>query len=164
MGSVLLTRILDPSVRRWLGGLAGGPDPSDTSLATLAQIGMRLLQLYGRRAARCWHPANLGVLGHAWSSSSRLRTGLKRMQQYWRIVSERSFVHLKAVERAFEFCFERKRGNPRIEAIFADMHLSMVLDMCRLNTGASLVSVHAALRRSVPLDPVPYRRCRRRAQ
>src|SRR5262245_12134770 len=34
---------------------------------------------FGLRAARCWHPSNLGALGHAWLTSSTLRTGLQRL-------------------------------------------------------------------------------------
>ena len=33
---------------------------------------------FGLRAAHCWHPSELGVLGYAWLSSSTLRTGLER--------------------------------------------------------------------------------------
>ena len=32
---------------------------------------------FGLMAARCWHPSNLGVLGHAWLSSTTLREGLR---------------------------------------------------------------------------------------
>ena len=33
---------------------------------------------FGLRAARSWHPSNLGALGHAWLASSTLRIGLER--------------------------------------------------------------------------------------
>jgi hypothetical protein len=30
---------------------------------------------FGLRAARCWHPSNLGALGHAWLSAETLHAG-----------------------------------------------------------------------------------------
>src|SRR4030095_9318158 len=36
---------------------------------------------FALRAARCWHPSNMGALGHAWLTSSTLRTGLQRLQR-----------------------------------------------------------------------------------
>ena len=50
---------------------------------------------FGLQAARCWHPANLGVLGHAWLSSSTLRTGLKRMACYHRLVGQRADTRIE---------------------------------------------------------------------
>jgi len=179
-------------------------DPSDSSLATVAQIVLRMLQLYGRNgvelfrevgvapdiahdphtripidkleevfrrasldeedpayglmAARSWHPGNLGVLGHAWLSSSTLRAGLKRLERYWRIIAERSLVRLSETPAGLKLVYGRKRGDPLHEAVAADIHLSLILDMCRFNAGAALRAVEVTLRRRTPDDPGPYRR------
>jgi AraC-like DNA-binding protein len=178
--------------------------PRDTSLASLSQVAVRLLQLYGRdvdalfraadidpdlrsdpngripvdklerlfiladlaaedpafglRAARCWHPSNLGVLGHAWMSSSSLQSGLRRLAQYWRIVAERSFLTLSSHPQGLLLCYRRKPGNPATEGVAADIYLSLVLDLCRFNTGDSLCPLQVGLRRAPPADPRPYLR------
>ncbi|MFZ2986574.1 AraC family transcriptional regulator [Ideonella sp.] len=178
--------------------------PRDTSLASVTQVVVRLLQFYGcdiaalyasaqvdpalaadpharipvdhlermirhagieaedpafgLRAARCWHPSNLGVLGHAWLASSTLHSGLRRLAQYWRIVAERSFLTLVDEPAGTRLVFRRKRGNPAGEAVAADIYLSLVLDMCRFNAGDALRPTAVLLRRPVPADRAPYDR------
>ena len=58
---------------------------------------------FGLQAARCWHPSNLGTLGYAWLSSSTLRTALKRLVRYWRIVIADVTVRLDETPDGVEF-------------------------------------------------------------
>jgi AraC-like DNA-binding protein len=113
---------------------------------------------FGLRAARCWHPGNLGVIGHAWLSSSTLRTGLKRIERYWRILGPRAEVIVDDGPSGLKFVIRRKRLDPVIGPIHADIVLSIALDMCRFNAGAALRPTHASLRRQRPADAAPYER------
>lgn len=49
---------------------------------------------WGLKTAQCWHPGNLGILGHAWLASSTLRTGLTRLARYSRIVGTRAVIEI----------------------------------------------------------------------
>jgi hypothetical protein len=55
--------------------LATVPGPTDRIEADKLDATLRLAiplirdPAFGLQAARCWHPSNLGVLGHAWLSS-----------------------------------------------------------------------------------------------
>lgn len=44
---------------------------------------------FALRAAQCWHPSNLGVVGYAWLSSGTLRSGLKRLERFARTLGNR---------------------------------------------------------------------------
>jgi AraC-like DNA-binding protein len=114
---------------------------------------------FGLQAARCWHPANLGVLGHAWLSSSTLRTGLARLARYNRIVSERGLVEVEDTGRDLTLRFWARRGNPAVDnlaAVIVDIAMSLLLDMCRMNAGAALRPVAVHLRRHAPEDASTY--------
>lgn len=116
---------------------------------------------FGLQAARCWHPGNLGVLGHAWLSSSTLRTGANRLVRYFRIVGERGQFEAEAVTGGLELRFWAGRGDPAIEpvaAVAVDVGMSLLLDMCRLNAGAALRPIAVRLRRRRPVSPLAYER------
>jgi AraC-like DNA-binding protein len=110
---------------------------------------------FGLQAARCWHPANLGVLGYAWLSSSTLRTGLQRLVRYYRLLGERGITEIEETPQGIKVRFWAKRGNPAevsVAAVMVDIAMSLLLDMCRLNAGASLCPITVTLRRGMP-DP-----------
>ena len=50
---------------------------------------------FALRAARCWHPSDLGALGYAWLASSTLRTALQRLEHYGRILGEKARFRLE---------------------------------------------------------------------
>jgi AraC-like DNA-binding protein len=105
---------------------------------------------FGLQAARCWHPANLGVLGHAWLSSSTLGTGLARLARYWALVGERGRIELVPVPGGLKVRIWGNRGNPArvpVAAALVDIGMSVLMDMCRMNAGASLRPVNVTLRR-----------------
>jgi AraC-like DNA-binding protein len=112
---------------------------------------------FGLRAARCWHPSNLGVLGHAWLASSTLRTGLQRLERYGRILGEKGQLRITDTRDGIRVAYDHRRRDPLLRAIGTDLALSLVVDMCRANYGASLRPVEVQLSRSVPADPGPYR-------
>ncbi len=116
---------------------------------------------FGLQVARCWHPANLGVLGYAWLSSSTLRTGLRRMERYHRLVGDRGATEIEEVPRGIKVRFWAKRGDPAevpVAAVAVDMAIALLLDMCRLNAGAALRPLEVSLRRRKPESVAPYER------
>lgn len=116
---------------------------------------------FGLQVARCWHPANLGVLGYAWLSSSTLRTGLRRLERYHRLVGERGATEIEEVPQGIKVRFWANRGDPAevpVAAVAVDMALALVLDMCRMNAGAALRPVAVSLRRKTPESTAPYER------
>ena len=110
---------------------------------------------FGLQAARCWHPSELGVLGYAWLSSSTLRTGLERAVRHSRLVGERGITEIEDTRQGLKIRFWAKRGHPAVvpvAAVFVDIAISLLFDMCRMNAGAALRPVAASLRRRKP-DP-----------
>jgi AraC-like DNA-binding protein len=116
---------------------------------------------FGLQAARCWHPSNLGVLGHAWLSSSSLRTGLQRLQRYFRVVGERATTEIEETRQGIKVRFWAGRGDPAqvaVAAIMVDVAMSILLDMCRMNAGAALRPIAVTLRRAPPDSVDVYER------
>jgi AraC-like DNA-binding protein len=147
--------------------LATVPGPTDRieadKLDAILRLAIPLIRdpAFGLQAARCWHPSNLGVLGHAWLSSSTLRTGLMRMSRYSRLVGERAITEIEESRQGVKVRFWAKRGNPAVVAVAAvlvDVAMALLLDMCRMNAGAALRPVAASLRRGRPEDVDAYER------
>ncbi len=144
--------------------LAEIPGPTDRIEAekfdAILRSAMSLIQdpAFGLQAARCWHPANLGVLGHAWLSSSTLREGLGRLARYSALVGQRADVRIAATKSGVKVAFARKAGDPMITAVVADIALGLLLDMCRMNAGAALRPIAASLRRSAADHAEVYER------
>jgi AraC-like DNA-binding protein len=112
---------------------------------------------FALRAARCWHPSHLGALGHAWLTSSTLRTGLERLERYGRILGERPQFRLTRAAEGLRFTYDHRRRDPALQAIGADFALSLIVDMCRMNYGASLRPVAVRLSRASPAEPEPWK-------
>ncbi len=136
--------------------LAVIPEPSERievdKLDALLEVVIPLIEdpAFGLQAARCWHPTNLGVLGHAWITSFTLRTGLNRMAQYHRLVGERGITGVEESHQGVKVCYKANRANPAIEAAVTDIVLAILLDMCRMNAGAALRPIRVSLCRSRP--------------
>ncbi len=116
---------------------------------------------FGLMAARCWHPSHLGVLGHAWLSSSTLRTGVQRLARYLRIVDDRARIETEEVRGGLKVRYWAGRGDPATQplaAVTIDITMSILLDMCRLNAGAALRPLAASLRHGPPPEPQVYDR------
>jgi AraC-like DNA-binding protein len=121
--------------------------------AVAARIGDPAFAL---RAARCWHPSNLGALGHAWLASSTLRTALQRLERYNRILSEKATYRLRESPGGVRLVFDHGRQDLTFGALGADYALSILVDMCRMNFGASLRPLEVTLRRPTPEEPAPW--------
>ncbi len=147
--------------------LATIPAPTDRieadKLDAILRLAIPLIRdpAFGLQAARCWHPSNLGVLGHAWLSSSTLRTGLKRLSRYYRLVGERTITEIEESRQGVKVRFWARRGNPAavaVAAVLVDVAMALLLDMCRMNAGAALRPMAASLRRGRPENVDAYER------
>lgn len=108
---------------------------------------------WGLKIAECWHPGNLGVLGHAWLASSTLRTGLTRVARFSRIVGTRAQVGLEDSHSGLVFSYALAAEEPAVVSIIPDCWLALVLDMCRVNAGHHLCPLKVTLRRTAPANP-----------
>src|SRR5688572_15829269 len=129
----------------------------------LLRVAMPLVSdpAFGLQAARCWHPSELGVLGYAWLSSSTLRTGLERAVRYSRLVGERGVTEIEDTRQGLKVRFWANRGDPAtvpVAAVFVDIVMALLLDLCRMNAGAALRPVAATLRRRRPDPAETYER------
>jgi len=111
---------------------------------------------FGLRAARCWHPSNLGVLGHAWLASSTLRTALNRLERYNRILTEKATYRLEDSAKGLRLVFDHGRKDLVLAAPGVDFTFSILVDMCRMNFGAALRAQEVSLRRAKPADSAPW--------
>jgi AraC-like DNA-binding protein len=132
--------------------------PSSTGDAVVARAAALIADpAFALRAARCWHPSNLGALGHAWLASSTLRTGLQRLERYNRVLGEKAQIRVADARDGLRFTYDHRRRDPVLRAIGTDFTLSLVLDMCRMNYGATLRPVEVRLSRPRPANIEPYR-------
>ena len=113
---------------------------------------------FALRAARCWHPSDLGALGYAWLASSTLRTALMRLERYARILGERAQLRMESGPAGLRVVFDPRRKDPLVAALGADYAMSLVMALCRMNFGDALRPVEVALRRPRPQDASPWDR------
>jgi AraC-like DNA-binding protein len=131
--------------------------PSQLADAALARaIALIPDPAFGLHAAECWHPSNLGSLGYAWLSSGTLRTGLKRIERFGRILGRVSYQCLDDPD-GLRFVYDHQRGASPHAYALADCGMSVIVDMCRKNYGKALAPLLVRLKRPVPDDASPYR-------
>jgi AraC-like DNA-binding protein len=111
---------------------------------------------FGLRAAQCWHPSNLGTLGYAWLSSSTLRTALKRLVRYWRIVMADVTVRLDETPEGVQFIHTPPELDSTLDRIRGDTVMAIISDMCRTNFGQAFSPRRVAFRHPAPADASPY--------
>ena len=111
---------------------------------------------FALRAAECWHPAHLGTLGFAWLSSGSLRTALKRLERYSKILGQKASCRCTDIPDGLRFVVDHGRGDRPVGPVLADFALSLFVGMCRANFGPSLMLDTVTLRRLPPADPAPY--------
>jgi AraC-like DNA-binding protein len=111
---------------------------------------------FALRAARCWHPSDLGALGYAWLASSTLRTALQRLERYGRILGEKARFRLESADKGLRLVFDSRRRDAIVAALGTDYALAIVMDMCRMNFGASLRPLSVTLCRARPADPAAW--------
>ena len=112
----------------------------------------------GLQMATHIHPSHLGALGHAWLASSSLRTALRRVHRYNRMLDEQVSSQLIETEDLIQVIHELHREHPHPE-LAADGSLSCILALCRLNFGEELLPVEVTLKRPEPANPQPWHDC-----
>ena len=112
---------------------------------------------FALEAARCWHPSDLGVLGFAWLASSTLQTALQRLKRHSLILGEKARIELEREGKGLRNLLDTRRGDTLVSALAVDFFFALVIDMCRMNFGASLRPLEVTLRRDLPSDPGPWR-------
>ena len=111
---------------------------------------------FALRAAECWHPSNLGTLGYGWLSSGSLRTALKRMERFSRILGQKASCRCMDDPDGPRFIYDHRRGDTRAGYVMADFSLSLIVSMCRTNFGPSLTPESVTLRHPAPANTRPY--------
>lgn len=138
------------------------PDTQTRLPSALLDLGFeRAAQLiadpaFALRAAECWHPSHLGTLGYAWLSSGSLRTALKRMARYTKILGQRMSSRCIDTPEGLQFIYDHGRSDTVVGQVMADFALSLIISMCRTNFGISLVPASVSLRRPTPAVTAPY--------
>jgi AraC-like DNA-binding protein len=131
--------------------------PADDTDALIRDVAGRIGDpAFGLDAAHCWHPTNLGPLGHAWLASSSLRRGLQRIERYGRLIGQRAGITVRDEPGGVAVVLDNPRRDPLVAAVTTDMALSVLLDMCRTNAGASFRPIEVRLMRAPPADPARY--------
>jgi len=113
---------------------------------------------FALRAAECWHPSLLGVLGFAWLSSESLGAALGRLERYSKIVGQKASCRCEESTGNWRFVFDHGRGDAPIGPVMADFALSIIVSMCRANFGPAFALEQVTLRRPRPADAGPYTR------
>lgn len=111
---------------------------------------------FALRSAECWHPSNLGTLGYAWLSSGSLRTALKRIARYSRVIGQKMSIRCEEDDQGLRFMYDHGRGDTVVGQAMADYTLALIIDMSRTNFGPTLTLQSVTLRRPSPKNSKPY--------
>ncbi len=123
--------------------------------AAMARIGNPCA---GLKAARCWHPSNIGALGYAWLASSTLISALHRLERYGQVVGQSGRWELAEKGNKVQAILEQTRVDSDARNLTTDIAMSIVFDMCRVNYGDALNAERVTLRRPEPECGDSYRR------
>lgn len=104
----------------------------------------------GLRAARCWHPSDLGALGYAWLASSTLRRALERLVRYEKVLGFTGRTSLETLPDGLKVVSDHARTGSEYRNLAVDYDMSVTLDMCRFNHGDSLKPERVRLQRQKP--------------
>lgn len=111
---------------------------------------------FALRVAECWHPSNLGALGYAWLSSRSLRTAIKRLARFSKVLGQKATCRCEESSESLRFTLDHKRGGNAAGYAMADFWLALVISMCRTNHGSTLPLESLTMRRPQPADASPW--------
>lgn len=112
----------------------------------------------GLKAARCWHPSNIGALGYAWLASSTLLSALLRLERYGQVVGQSGRWQVVDKGDQLQLILEQTRVDPDARNLTTDIAMSIVFDMCRVNYGDALNAERVTLQCPEPGCSDSYRR------
>ena len=110
---------------------------------------------FGLRAARYWHPSQMGALGYAWLTSSSLYTALRRLVNHMSILTEGATLTLDESEDEYSMHLNY-RGISKQQPTRTDSFMAMLLAMCRANCGESFHPTSISLTHAEPDDPAKF--------
>ncbi len=106
---------------------------------------------FGLRAARFWHPSQIGALGYAWLASTSLRSALGRLSRYMPILTEGAMLDID--ESRHELSAHLKyREISKQQPTRTDSFMAMLLAMCQANCGDSFHPASITLTHDEPAD------------
>lgn len=113
---------------------------------------------FGLRAARFWHPSQLGALGYAWLSSATLKNGILRFERYMKILTEGAWLEIEETATTFETVLRYNEASMK-QPTRTDSFMAMLFAMCRCNypnhpTTFRPVAIH--LTHPAPMDSTPF--------
>lgn len=101
------------------------------------------------KAAKHWHPSQLGALGYAWLASSTLRTALHRVSRYLRVINDNRQVLLEETPAGFVYTLSPSDGSDKLP-VDHHVHLAVLIELCRANYGAQLNPLAVAFTHAEP--------------
>lgn len=106
---------------------------------------------FGLRAAKYWHPSQLGALGYAWLASSSLRTALNRFVRYMSILTEGALLDIGEAEDELSVHL-RYKAISKQQPTRTDSFMAMLLAMCQANCGEDFHPTSISLTHAGPDD------------
>lgn len=106
---------------------------------------------FGLRAAKYWHPSQMGALGYAWLASSSMHTALNRFARYMSILTEGATLGIIETEDELLVQLNYKSISKQ-QATRTDSFMAMLLAMCRANCGEDFHPESISLTHEEPLD------------
>ncbi len=106
---------------------------------------------FGLRAARYWHPSQLGALGYAWLASTSLRSALGRLSRFMSILTEGAILEVEERGDELSACLRYKEIS-RQQPTRTDSFMAMLLAMCQANAGDNFHPSSIALTHEEPDD------------
>lgn len=107
---------------------------------------------FGLRAARFWHPSQMGALGYAWLASSSMRTALNRFSRYMSILTEGATLELDDIDNDLSVHLVYKEISKQ-QPTRTDSFMAMLLAMCQANCGKNFHPTSISLIHDAPDDP-----------
>jgi len=106
---------------------------------------------FGLRAAKFWHPSQLGALGYAWLASSSLHTALDRLARYMAILTEGAVLSIDEIETELSVHLQYKKISKQ-QPTRTDSFMAVLLIMCRANYGEDFYPSSISLTHAEPED------------
>jgi AraC-like DNA-binding protein len=106
---------------------------------------------FGLKLGGLWHPSYMHALGYAWLSSSTLYSALERLSRFINIVNPNISVDIFSDSNIVTVEVSNASDTiPRDAPWYADADMSILIAMCRANSGDSLNPVSLEFRHAQP--------------
>ena len=106
---------------------------------------------FGLRAAKYWHPSQMGALGYAWLASSSMHTALNRFARYISILTEGATLDILETQNELSVQLNYKSISKQ-QPTRTDSFMAMLLAMCRANCGEAFHPSSISLTHAEPED------------